>query len=94
VRWPVGEARDAIATCATKLTIGDMVRGALTFRDPKYYLFFTKTEAGGSVARQFLKRLKERTKMRPTPASADKVPDPLEGDGIHRSRPRRARSKR
>src|SRR6184192_2492521 len=52
-----GEGIDKV----TALTIGDMVKGALTFRDPKYYLFFTKTENGRSAARQFLKRLKERT---------------------------------
>ena len=52
-----GEGIDKV----TSLTIGDMVKGALTFRDPKYYLFFTKTEIGRSAARQFLKRLKERT---------------------------------
>jgi pimeloyl-ACP methyl ester carboxylesterase len=52
-----GEGIDKV----TSLTIGDMVKGALTFRDPKYYLFFTKTENGRSAARQFLKRLKERT---------------------------------
>ena len=32
--------------------------------------------------------------MRPTPAAAGKVPVPLEGNELHRSRPRRARSKR
>jgi pimeloyl-ACP methyl ester carboxylesterase len=52
-----GEGIDKV----TSLTIRDMVKGALTFRDPKYYLFFTKTENGRSAARQFLKRLKERT---------------------------------
>ena len=52
-----GEGIDKV----TSLTIGDMARGALTFKDPKYYLFFTKTANGRSAARQFLKRLKERT---------------------------------
>src|SRR5436309_5315415 len=55
-----GEGIDKV----TSLTIGDMVKGALTFRDPKYYLFFTKTEIGRSAARQFLQRLKERTDNR------------------------------
>jgi pimeloyl-ACP methyl ester carboxylesterase len=45
----------------TALTFADMARGALTFRDAKYYLFFTKTAYGRSAARQFLKRLQERT---------------------------------
>ncbi len=48
----------------TSLTIRDMAKGALTFKDPKYYLFFTKTANGRSAARQFLKRLKERTDNR------------------------------
>src|SRR5437870_6716188 len=52
-----GEGIDKV----TSLTIGDMVKGAMSFRDPKYYLFFTKTEIGRSAARQFLNRLKERT---------------------------------
>jgi len=41
-----------------------MAKGALTFKDPKYYLFFTRTANGRSAARQFLKRLKERTDNR------------------------------
>jgi pimeloyl-ACP methyl ester carboxylesterase len=52
-----GEGIDKV----TYITIVDMVKAALTLRDPKYYLFFTKTEDGRSAARQFLKRLKERT---------------------------------
>jgi pimeloyl-ACP methyl ester carboxylesterase len=48
----------------TALTIVDMAKGALTLRDAKYYLFFTKTANGRSQARQFLKRLKERTNDR------------------------------
>jgi pimeloyl-ACP methyl ester carboxylesterase len=48
----------------TALTIVDMAKGALTLRDAKYYLFFTKTANGRSEARQFLKRLKERTNDR------------------------------
>src|SRR5256885_3364283 len=52
-----GEGIDKV----TSLTIRDMAKGALTFKDPKYYLFFTKTANGRSAARQFLKRVKERT---------------------------------
>lgn len=55
-----GEGIDKVSS----LTIGDMARGALTLKDPKYYLFFTKTANGRSAARQFLKRLKERTENR------------------------------
>jgi pimeloyl-ACP methyl ester carboxylesterase len=52
-----GEGIDKV----TLLTYLDVVRGALTFRDAKYYLFFTKTTNGRSEARAFLKRLEERT---------------------------------
>ncbi len=44
----------------------DMLKGYLTFRDPKFYLFFTKTKNGKDAAHQFLKRLKERTENRDT----------------------------
>jgi pimeloyl-ACP methyl ester carboxylesterase len=60
-----GEGIDKV----TSLTIGDMAKAALTFKDPKYYLFFTKTANGRSAARQFLKRLKERTDNRDKPIS-------------------------
>ena len=46
------------------LTYRDVARGALTFRDAKYYLFFTETANGRSEARAFLKRLQERTENR------------------------------
>ena len=52
-----GEGIDKV----TLLTYLDVARGALTFRDAKYYLFFTQTANGRSQARAFLKRLKERT---------------------------------
>jgi pimeloyl-ACP methyl ester carboxylesterase len=55
-----GEGIDKV----TSVTIRDMIRGALTFKDPKYYLFFTRTSNGRIAARQFLKRLKERTDNR------------------------------
>src|SRR6266536_862930 len=48
----------------TSVTIRDMIKGALTFKDPKYYLFFTRTANGRIAARQFLERLKERTDNR------------------------------
>lgn len=51
-----GEGIDKV----TSITIVDMARAALTLKDPKYYLFFTKTPNGRSAARQFVKRLKER----------------------------------
>jgi pimeloyl-ACP methyl ester carboxylesterase len=45
----------------TRVTISDMIKAALTFRHPEYYLFFTGTANGRKSARQFLRRLKERT---------------------------------
>lgn len=48
----------------TPLTIMDMIKGALTFRDPKYYLFFTTTSNGHRAAQAFLNRLKERKENR------------------------------
>src|SRR5437867_3112377 len=53
----------------TSVTIRDTIKAVLTFKDPKYYLFFTKTAAGKLEARNFLKRLKERTDNRDTPIS-------------------------
>jgi pimeloyl-ACP methyl ester carboxylesterase len=60
-----GEGIDKV----TSVTIRDMIKGALTFKDPKYYLFFTRTANGRLAARQFLKRLKERTDNRDTSIS-------------------------
>jgi len=55
-----GEGIDKV----TLLTYLELARGAVTFRDAKYYLFFTNTVNGRSEARAFLKRLKERTENR------------------------------
>jgi pimeloyl-ACP methyl ester carboxylesterase len=55
-----GEGIDKV----TSVTIRDMIRGALTFKDPKNYLFFTQTANGRKEAREFLGRLKERTENR------------------------------
>jgi pimeloyl-ACP methyl ester carboxylesterase len=52
-----GEGIDKV----TRITLLDMVRGALTLKDPKTYLFFTRTSNGRGAAREFLERLKERT---------------------------------
>ena len=49
-----------------------MLKGLVTMRDPKFYLFFTPSANGQSAARAFLKRLTERTKERdkgPTPSA-------------------------
>ncbi|MEU7409729.1 alpha/beta hydrolase [Streptomyces sp. NPDC042638] len=48
----------------TALTLRDILKGFLTRRDPKQFLFFTDTEHGRREARAFLKRLKERTSDR------------------------------
>ena len=53
----------------TSITIRDMLKGALTFRHPEYYLFFTETRNGRRAAREFLARLKERTENRDKPVS-------------------------
>lgn len=45
----------------TRISIADTLKGALTFKDPKYYLFFTGSKPGREAARQFLERLNERT---------------------------------
>ena len=37
-----------------------ILKGLLTFRDPKFYLFFTSTKMGRRSAQAFLNRLKER----------------------------------
>ncbi|MGY6241582.1 alpha/beta fold hydrolase [Burkholderia ambifaria] len=47
-----------------------MLKGLLTLRDPKAYLFFTSTTNGRQAASAFLKRLKERR------AGRDKGPTP------------------
>jgi pimeloyl-ACP methyl ester carboxylesterase len=44
-----------------------IVKGMLTFRDPKFYLFFTSTANGRRAAKDFLKRLKERKADRDKP---------------------------
>lgn len=44
----------------TRTTYGDMVRAALTFSDPKEFLFFNRDEVGKRAAEAFLQRLKER----------------------------------
>ena len=41
-----------------------ILKGLLTFRDAKFYLFFTSSAAGKRAASAFLERLKERTRDR------------------------------
>lgn len=47
-----------------RVTYLDMLRGLLTFQDPKQFLFFTRTPAGIRAGKEFLLRLKERTEDR------------------------------
>jgi pimeloyl-ACP methyl ester carboxylesterase len=47
-----------------------IIKGLLTLRDPKFYLFFTSTAIGRKAAKAFLSRLKERK------AGRDKGPTP------------------
>jgi len=44
-----------------------IIKGMLTFRDPKYYLFFTSAANSRSAAKDFLERLKERKADRDKP---------------------------
>lgn len=46
-----------------------ILKGLVTLRDPKTYLFFTSSKAGRSAAKAFLARLKERSEDRDKPVS-------------------------
>lgn len=48
----------------TPITLLDTLKATLTFKDPKEYLFFTRTANGKTKARQFVNRLTERTDNR------------------------------
>src|SRR3954447_11330322 len=48
----------------TRITYLDIARGLLTRRDPKEFLFFTRTPNGRRAAKEFLARLEERTNDR------------------------------
>src|SRR5207249_9359035 len=50
-----GEGIDKV----TPITLLDTMKATLTRKDPKEYLFFTRTAKGRSKARQFVNRLKE-----------------------------------
>jgi len=45
-------------------TYSDIFKGILSFRDPKFYLFFNQNKMGKAAARDFLRRLKERKENR------------------------------
>jgi pimeloyl-ACP methyl ester carboxylesterase len=46
------------------VTYKDIFKAYLTFRDPKFYLFFNRNANGHKLAKEYLGRLKERTKNR------------------------------
>lgn len=46
-----------------------IIKGLFTFRDPKFYLFFTSSSNGRQTAKAFLARLKERTHDHDKPVS-------------------------
>jgi pimeloyl-ACP methyl ester carboxylesterase len=53
----------------TRISYLDTARGLLTRRDPKEFLFFTRTANGRGAAKEFLARLEERTNDRDTAIS-------------------------
>lgn len=53
----------------TRITLLDTLKATLTRKDPKEYLFFTRTANGKAAARQFVNRLRERTGNRDKPVS-------------------------
>jgi pimeloyl-ACP methyl ester carboxylesterase len=55
-----GEGIDKV----TRISYQDTARGLLTRRDPKEFLFFTRTSNGRGAAKEFLARLEERTNDR------------------------------
>jgi pimeloyl-ACP methyl ester carboxylesterase len=64
-----GPAGGAGIDRVTSITFRAMVKGWLTLKDPKTYLFFTRTSNGKQAAREFLDRLKERKDDRDKPIS-------------------------
>jgi pimeloyl-ACP methyl ester carboxylesterase len=48
----------------TRISHLDTIRALLTLQDPKQFLFFTRTPNGRQAGKEFLARLKERTKNR------------------------------
>lgn len=59
-----GPAGGAGIKKVTRITYLDMLRGYLTFRDPKFYLFFNQNKNGKKAAKEFLARIKERSENR------------------------------
>lgn len=76
----------------TRLMLLDIARGVLTFKDPKTYLFFTRTANGKHEAVAFLDRLKERTEDRDEAISVPAMRAPLTGPARRRSAPAASRA--
>ena len=57
-----------------------MIKGLLTLRDPKTYLFFTSTANGRRAAKAFLDRLKERKAGRDKGLTPRRLPAATQGD--------------
>jgi pimeloyl-ACP methyl ester carboxylesterase len=55
-----GEGIDRV----TAASMPAVIRAALTFKDPRHYLFFSRTSNGKAAARSYVKRVKERTEDR------------------------------
>ncbi|WP_410661834.1 alpha/beta fold hydrolase [Amycolatopsis sp. lyj-112] len=77
-----GPAGGAGIDKVTPITLLDTLKATLTFKDPKEYLFFTRTANGKATARQFVNRLKERTDDRDKPISVTAFRNQLKA--IHR----------
>ena len=60
-----GEGIDKV----TRISYVDTARGLLTRRDPKQYLFFTRTPNGIQAGKEFLARLEERSNDRDKPVT-------------------------
>jgi pimeloyl-ACP methyl ester carboxylesterase len=52
-----------------RIMLRDMINAVLTLKHPEYHLFFTSTANGRAAARDFLRRLQERTTDRDKPVS-------------------------
>jgi pimeloyl-ACP methyl ester carboxylesterase len=46
------------------VTYSDILKAYVTFKDPKFYLFFNRNANGSKVAKEYLSRLKERKENR------------------------------
>src|SRR3954464_8918569 len=68
-----GEGIDKV----TRISYLDTARGLLTRRDPKEFLFFTRTPNGRDAAKEFLARLEERTNDRDKAISVGSFRAPL-----------------